>query len=462
MKKFVFIASIALILTTTLSTFVVPTQSFSNLVVQYSGQRLEGGVPNTNGDKVRSTNLSSVIDLNLSPFQETWVDEFDTPTVETHWSWVREDPGLWSLTNNPGNLQITSSGSLFQTINDQKNLLISPAPSGDFRITTKVHASPSDNYHGAGVYIYEDDDNYFAVLRMYNEGQVVGFRTEVAGVPFTWYQDVTQDTLLLRIIKEGDDISGWYSEDEGGTWQFINTVNHTLAYPQVGLGARMGPTTTPITADFDWIRLERIIYNCGWIDNFEGPVLKEYWSWERENPSLWSLSVNPGSLQLTSSGSIYETVSNDMANVLLTSVPGDDFRITGKVTAIPTENYHGGPIIVYQDDDNYIELSFEYRDGMVVTLRKEEAGAASLISDSVVEETIWLRLSKEGVTYYAWYSEVSEGSWEYLGQSSVGLGSPQVGISAEMGPTMTPITVNWDYFKLECYSEKIYLPIILR
>jgi hypothetical protein len=41
----------------------------------------------------------------LTPYQQTWIDEFNNPTLDTRWEWVREDNSLWSLTANPGNMQ---------------------------------------------------------------------------------------------------------------------------------------------------------------------------------------------------------------------------------------------------------------------------------------------------------------------------------------------------------------------
>jgi beta-xylosidase len=464
MKKIALLLFIAIIaLLAAMPSFASPPHPIRTTSLGTGPKHAEIGVDHNTDHGTQPADLSlATFDAALSPFQGSWTDDFNSPTLDSRWSWVREDSGLWSLTNNPGYLQITSNGSLYQTINNKKNILITPAPMGDFRVTTKVHASPSENYHGAGVYLYQDDDNYVGVLRIYADGQRVGFRTEVAGVTSSSYVDVTQDTLLLRVVKEGDEISGWLSEDDGATWEYISKISLTLTNPKIGLSSRMGPTMTPLTADFDWISLERIIYNHGWIDEFDLLSIDGRWGWVRENPSLWSLSANPGHLQITSSGSIFETLSNDLANILLTTAPGGDFRITGKVTATPTENYHGGPIFVYQDDDNYVELSFEHRDGLGIGFRKEEAGVVSVRSVQVLEETIWLRVVKESDTYYAWFSEIGEGAWEYLGQFTIALIAPQVGLSARMGPTATPITTSWDYFKLECYSEKLYLPLILR
>ena len=194
--------------------------------------------------------------VNLLLNHQSWIDNFIDPTLDNRWTWVREDSSLWSLTTNPGFMRITSSGSIFQTSNNEKNILLTPAPGGDYRLTMRVQASPTENYHGAALYVYQDDDNFIELTRIYADGPSVALRTEVAGITWSSYIDVTQDDILLRIIKIGDDYYAWFSEDNGATRNFIDQFNASFTNPKVGLGVRMGPTTTPLTADFDYISLE--------------------------------------------------------------------------------------------------------------------------------------------------------------------------------------------------------------
>lgn len=41
---------------------------------------------------------------------------------------------------------------------EQKNILLTSAPDGDYRITTRVRVSPTENYNGAALYVHQDDD----------------------------------------------------------------------------------------------------------------------------------------------------------------------------------------------------------------------------------------------------------------------------------------------------------------
>ena len=38
----------------------------------------------------------------------TWTDDFDAASLDSSWSWIRNDPTHWSLTERPGFLRITT------------------------------------------------------------------------------------------------------------------------------------------------------------------------------------------------------------------------------------------------------------------------------------------------------------------------------------------------------------------
>ncbi|MGD8398514.1 MAG: DUF1349 domain-containing protein, partial [Anaerolineae bacterium] len=268
---------------------------------------------------------NGAVAASATPFQIAWTDGFDSTTLDSRWTWVRENPSLWSLTDNPGSMRIISSGGLHETNNNQENILLTRPPAGDFRITTRVSVSPTVNYHGASLYVYQDDDNYLEVSRVYADGQTVRLKEEIGGVTSSWYWDTPATDLYLRIVKEGDDYYSFFSPD-GDTWTFTGQINDLpLSDLWVGVGAHMGPDPVSVTADFDLFTLERIVYNAGWTEDFASPTLDGRWTWVRENPALWSLTDNPGYLRIVASGSLYQ---NDQENLLLTPAPAGDFSVT--------------------------------------------------------------------------------------------------------------------------------------
>ena len=120
----------------------------------------------------------------------SWTDDFSGTTINPRWSWIREDPTHWSLTAHPGYLRLITKGGLHQTGNDLKNLLITPVYAQSFQITTRVTVTPTENYQSASLMVYQDDDNYFEVSRVYNNGDKVRIKKEVAGATSSSYTDV--------------------------------------------------------------------------------------------------------------------------------------------------------------------------------------------------------------------------------------------------------------------------------
>ena len=85
-------------------------------------------------------------------------DEFDGALGEG-WQWVLENPQTWSLNSQPGWLEmVVSSGSV--SAGSAENLLLRPAPEGNFELETKVKFKPTGDFQIAGLLIYESAANF--------------------------------------------------------------------------------------------------------------------------------------------------------------------------------------------------------------------------------------------------------------------------------------------------------------
>jgi beta-xylosidase len=189
-----------------------------------------------------------------------WVDDFDSQTLDSRWFWIGEDPSHWSLSANPGYMSITTQeGSLYLDSNDMKNLLLTPVSSQDFGIQIKGDFSPSENDHSAGLYIYQDDDNYIRLVRRYFESnqQVQMYYEENGFSNSSITIDETSTSGYLRIDKEGESYMGFYSMD-GIHWDLIGQVIGTLSDPKVGIGASGGAAIAEISADVDFFQLSTV------------------------------------------------------------------------------------------------------------------------------------------------------------------------------------------------------------
>jgi beta-xylosidase len=151
-------------------------------------------------------------------------DDFDT-RLGAGWEWLHEDTSNWSLTAVPGMLQINAGhGSVYDdTIT---NLLLRPAPSGDFQFETKVIFQPTANYQFAGLIAYETPLNYIQVGRAFCEGLSTcsgdglyidyykngGFILPNFSVSYT-----ENDEIFLRLVRESDTYV-FHTSSDGTEW----------------------------------------------------------------------------------------------------------------------------------------------------------------------------------------------------------------------------------------------------
>lgn len=183
-------------------------------------------------------------------------DEFDGPSLNPNWYWIRETPTHWSLTSSPNYFHIvTQSKDIFQSGNTAP-LLLQPPPLGDFDIVTRIAIAPSANYDQGGLIMYGNDDNYIRLTYGYFGGRKFEFGKEVNGK----FESVsipapTGDNFHLRILKSGQNFSSYYSQD-GSDWIIIGKyLDVKIAVSQIGLTAFSHPSSIEISADFDFFHV---------------------------------------------------------------------------------------------------------------------------------------------------------------------------------------------------------------
>jgi len=223
-----------------------------------------------------------------APLLCTWRDDF-SGTLASGWQWVRETGSQWSLAQRPGFLRITTQvGDLWSSVNDCRNLLLRPAPNGNFTVTTYVAFRPTANVHRALLFVYGDDDNYVAVGPTWVDGSHLDMITEVNGTPgqqWAWngYGDATG--VHLRIVKQGTTYTSFYSFN-GLAWQQLGISSGVnLASPGIGLAAWNGAGTqiAEIPADFDYVCVKGGAWQSVFHEDFEGAF-----------PGAWQRTASSG------------------------------------------------------------------------------------------------------------------------------------------------------------------------
>ncbi len=79
-----------------------------------------------------------LLQVDQDPCQQTglpFIDNFDSPELDSCWSWVSEDTSHWSLTERQGWMRIVTQEG-YQQVGE--NLLLRQRPEGNFRVETKL------------------------------------------------------------------------------------------------------------------------------------------------------------------------------------------------------------------------------------------------------------------------------------------------------------------------------------
>ena len=181
-------------------------------------------------------------------------DDFNG-SIDSGWQLQNINKKMWSLTNNPGWLEIIARSPV-----STKNYLLRQIPEGNFELETKMIFEPVANFQIAGLIIYYNSANYILFGRAYvvdgdgfymdnvKSGKLTGgnFATPAPGT----------DTVFLRLRREGDTYTSYYSED-GSHWTKIGVHTSTIKPKFVGLAAGQS-TKGSIPSQFDYFVINKL------------------------------------------------------------------------------------------------------------------------------------------------------------------------------------------------------------
>jgi hypothetical protein len=195
------------------------------------------------------------------PAEQYFDDEFDDQALGSGWFWIREDPGHWAFWGPHGSLAITSqAGDLLGDTNTARDLLLRDAPPDNFAVSAFVDMPLYPAGRQGGLLAYQDDDNYFKIMRVITETGRLQVQAEVDGLVVeeasTLVNAVLPSGLPLKLVRQGDTMSGYYSVD-GATWRPLGEPV-TVAWPdlKIGLTAYNQPGVEESAAFFGWFRVQ--------------------------------------------------------------------------------------------------------------------------------------------------------------------------------------------------------------
>jgi type 1 glutamine amidotransferase/regulation of enolase protein 1 (concanavalin A-like superfamily) len=399
----------------------------------------------------------------------TGSDEFDGQALDTTlWSSrVRENPAAYEVRD--GALRITTQvGDLWSAGGDAKNLLLQPAPSGDWQVTTRVTIDATGGSEQAGLLLYAGDDNYIKLNHIGRNGaKWFEFIVETGGSPrFDSALDRTANlpagfptTMQLRMTSEGGQIRGAYSTDDGGTWTTVGRPvgAGVLANPRIGVFAQTNEAQYVTDAAFDWFRVAGGGAG-GPDDEFDGDALGCPWSTiVRENPDRYE--VSGGALRITTAnGDLYGPGGN-VENIVLQRAPGGTWEATTKLTLDATGGGQQGGVTLYSGDDDYAKVAHVAKNGQKWFEFLVETGGKPRFDQALdrtpnlaagFPTTFQVKLSYDDGTLTAAYSTDGE-AWTPVGRPATvsSFPAPKVGVFAQTNDASFVTEAAFDWFHLD-------------
>ncbi len=102
-------------------------------------------------------------------------DDFNAPTLDSGWSFVRENPATHSLTDRPGYFRINTERGALEEGGFANNLLVRDLTT-DFVLETRMEFNPRAAREFGGIIVYADDANAVALGLTFVSGERGEFR----------------------------------------------------------------------------------------------------------------------------------------------------------------------------------------------------------------------------------------------------------------------------------------------
>ena len=166
----------------------------------------------------------------------------------------------YNQTTHPGKLRIQlGSGEDYGTSNNSQNMLFHPLPPSWTSIRLNIAAfNPTSNYQQSGLMVYQDDDNYFYVSRLYGGAPSTESQVESASANSNLGRVALSATsnITYRIDKSGaNTYTSYYSLDGGSTWTTLASATANLNNAKLAIQQGTDQTGTFPTVDYAWTEI---------------------------------------------------------------------------------------------------------------------------------------------------------------------------------------------------------------
>lgn len=190
---------------------------------------------------------------------ETFFEDDFEDGLRQGWSWVREMPDAWQVTEGVLRLR-TLPGTLWGDRNDACNLLLRPKEMAVRGLTAEVsvYNQPLVQGEQAGLIWYADDANYIKLVKESLEGRIwiVLAREEDDEPALVERVPIVADTARLRLTLDDAGVAAAYLVPESETWQPVGTcapLPHGMLQP--GIFTHGGPADVERWSEFSLFTL---------------------------------------------------------------------------------------------------------------------------------------------------------------------------------------------------------------
>ncbi|MGB7215766.1 MAG: hypothetical protein WBE98_12080 [Gammaproteobacteria bacterium] len=454
-------------------------------------------------------------------------------------------------------------GDLWASLNDTRNSLFRDVPSNWTSVRVLLDFAPTQNYQQAGIVIYDDDDNYVQVTRIFENEQSIVFANEVDGFGTVLAVSPTSATthIFLRLDRDSSSgaIAGLYSLDGGDTWHTLGSVVQTLSNPRFGLivgaspggfpeavfhvaqvfvesqpavpvlslsatslsfatsegsfplpqlleienagtgtlawtavvggsgpewlsvtpasgsgngvitvnalaaglsagtytrtitvaapGAANSPQNVSVTLVVAPLGSE--FYSMSYADR--ASLLADGWDFQARTASGGSRNTEQanglvvvydafGALRIPADMGDLWGEQNDTRNSLFRDLPADWRSVWVRLDFAPWQNYQQAGFVIYDDDDNYVQVTRIYSNGHAIAFAREVQGNAEVLSSAAVSATtnLLLRIDREANVFSAQFSLDGGQTWHVLGSAEQAFDAPRLGLIVGASPDGAP------------------------
>jgi hypothetical protein len=188
-----------------------------------------------------------------------FVNNFDSPTLDSCWFWIREDTSHWSLTERPGWMRIVTQDG-FVGYNNNSNMLLRRKPMAPFTVETKLVITPAVPYQNGQLVLWEAADKFIHLYRHADVGggQMICFQG-AAGSGINSCASFADSLTWLRLTISGDLVSAYFARD-ASSWLWLGSAIQPWVFDTnafVGLSADNNGAHAPeIPVDFDYFRVD--------------------------------------------------------------------------------------------------------------------------------------------------------------------------------------------------------------